>query len=207
MSIYFVSGTDTSCGKTHVTGLLAKNALAEGFSVITQKLVQTGCEGISEDILAHRKTMGIQTLPEDLDGTSCPYVFKYPASPHLAAKLEKVQIDENKIFGCTKKLQSKYDKIFIEGAGGLCVPLRSDYLIIDFIAEKNLPLILVASSKLGSINHAILSIDMCFSRGLDLQMLAFNNFPDTDKILAEESANYIKNHLLERYPNCIFKEF
>ena len=55
MAKFFVSGTDTGVGKTIVTGMLARNMLQEGKSVITQKLIQTGCEGISEDIIEHRK--------------------------------------------------------------------------------------------------------------------------------------------------------
>ena len=85
----FISGIDTDCGKTYVTGLLAKNLLNQGFKCITSKFVQTGCIGISEDILAHRKAMGIDLLPEDKDGTTCPFVYTFPASPHLSANIDQ----------------------------------------------------------------------------------------------------------------------
>ena len=64
MEVYFVSGIDTSCGKTYATGVLARRELERGKKAITQKFVQTGCEGISEDIIAHRKAMGVGLFKE-----------------------------------------------------------------------------------------------------------------------------------------------
>ena len=72
MKILFVSGIDTGIGKTVATALLAKKLAQDGKSVITQKLIQTGCKGISEDILEHRKIMGIAPLPEDEDSPTGP---------------------------------------------------------------------------------------------------------------------------------------
>ena len=75
---YFVSGTDTNIGKTVAVAWLAKKFASEGRKVVTQKLIQTGCEGISEDILAHRKITGSGLLPEDENRTTCRYVLKFP---------------------------------------------------------------------------------------------------------------------------------
>ena len=91
--IYFVSGIDTDCGKTFVTGSLARELMQSGFNVATQKLIQTGCEGISEDILVHRQLMGIEPQDYDRSGISCPIVFTHPCSPHLAAKIDNKGID------------------------------------------------------------------------------------------------------------------
>ena len=74
MNVFFVSGIDTGIGKTVATGVFAKKLAEKGANPITQKLIQTGCEGISEDILEHRKVMGIPLRPEDRDFTTCPYV-------------------------------------------------------------------------------------------------------------------------------------
>ena len=94
----FVSGIDTDAGKTYCTAWLANKLRAEGRSVITQKFIQTGCTGISEDILKHREIMGIEPQEVDKDGTTCPYVMTYPASPHLAAEIDHVVIDTGKRF-------------------------------------------------------------------------------------------------------------
>lgn len=206
MSAYFISGTDTDCGKTHVTGILARRFLDEGKSVITQKLVQTGCYGISEDIIAHRRKMGIDLQPADLDSSTCPYVLKFPSSPHLAARLEDVKIDVEKIAAATRSLQKQYDMVLIEGAGGLMVPLCHDFLTIDYIAKENIALILVVPAKLGSINHALLSVEACMIRGIEIAKIVFNNFPKTDECLWSETRDFVKKYASIRYPNCEFLE-
>ena len=95
--IYFVSGIDTDAGKSVVTGLIARSLLHQGVNVITQKFIQTGCRGISEDILTHRRIMGIPVQDVDRDGTTCPYVMTYPASPHLAAEIDHLAIDLRRV--------------------------------------------------------------------------------------------------------------
>lgn len=86
-SVICISGIDTDIGKTVATGLMAKALLLRGYSVITQKVAQTGCTGISEDIQEHRKLMGVELLSEDQDGLTCPYVFSKACSPVLSRKI------------------------------------------------------------------------------------------------------------------------
>lgn len=86
--VYFVSGIDTDIGKTVATGMLAKQLLQQGKSVITQKPVQTGCQDIAEDIAVHRKIMGIPMQEADEQRLTMPEIFSHPASPHLAARLD-----------------------------------------------------------------------------------------------------------------------
>ncbi|EFA27827.1 dethiobiotin synthase [Haemophilus influenzae HK1212] len=90
--VIFISGIDTDVGKTVATGIYAKKLMEQGFSVITQKMIQTGCKNIADDLLVHRKIQGIDLTEEDLQGKTCPYVFEYPCSPHLAAKRESRKI-------------------------------------------------------------------------------------------------------------------
>ena len=82
-----VGGIDTDAGKSVVTGLLARHLLDQGKAVTTLKLVQTGCTGMAEDIVQHRRLMGQALTDWDRDGTTCPYVFPFPASPLLAARM------------------------------------------------------------------------------------------------------------------------
>jgi len=200
--VFFVSGIDTSCGKTYITGLLAKHLGESGVNVITQKLVQTGNKGISEDIEEHRRLMEVDLYPEDIDGTTCPAVFSYPASPHLAAKLDRRDIDFDKIKRSTQYLSEKFDLVLLEGAGGLQVPLTEDIRMIDYIKKNGYPLILVSSSKLGSINHTLLSIESCQNNGIDLQIVIFNKLPDDSEVIAEDSYRIIKNYLREKFPDA-----
>lgn len=204
--IYFISSIDTDCGKTIITGLLAKFLQKKGKSVITQKLVQTGCEGISDDIKKHRQLMGIDLLPVDNDMTTCPLVFKHPSSPELSASLENTDVNLQLINDATRKLSPDYEYILLEGAGGLMVPLTKDKMIIDYIKENKFDLFLVSSPRLGSINHSLLSIDACWYNGISLKAVIYNNYPVSDPKILNNSRKAIQKHLLYRYPGVNFAD-
>ena len=198
--IYFVSGIDTDTGKSVVTGLIARSLRARGINAITQKFIQTGCVGISEDILKHREIMGIPPQEVDKDGTTCPYVMTYPSSPHLAAEIDKVNIDLRRIEECSKKLESLYDVVLLEGAGGLYVPVTRSYFTIDYIREHRYPLILVASSKLGSINHALMSLEVCRRQGVRVAYFVYNRFPNDSEWFTHDSITIFRQYLGEHFP-------
>lgn len=202
MAVFFVTGIDTDAGKSMATGVIARTLLHKGVKVITQKFVQTGCTGISEDILKHREIMGIAPLPVDEDGTTCPYVLTYPASPHLAAEIDKVDIDVTRIHMATEKLDSLYDIVLLEGAGGLYVPVKRDFLTIDYIAEYGHALILVSSSRLGSINHTLMSLELCRLRGIEVKYVVYNDFPGDSELIRNDSITVIRDYLDSHIPNC-----
>lgn len=206
MSVYFISGIDTDAGKSIVTGVIARTLLRKGVNVITQKFIQTGCIGISEDILKHRDIMGIEPQKVDKEGTTCPYVMTYPASPHLAAEIDKVDINTDIIYQATQKLSAQYEVVLLEGAGGLYVPVTRDYMTIDYIQENNYPLILVASSKLGSINHSLMSLELCRIRGIDLRYVVYNDFPNDSEIIKNDSITIIREYLSKNFPDCVLLE-
>lgn len=197
--VHFVSGIDTDCGKTIATGLLARLFLQKGIKVVTQKLIQTGCTGIAEDIIAHRKLMGIDLLEEDLNFLTCPYVLEKPSSPHLAAEAENVDIDMDKIARATRQLQQSFDLIFLEGAGGLYVPIKRNFLIIDFIRKMNYPLILVTSAKVGSINHTLMSLELCKKHEISISALIYNHFPSDDKMIINDSKMIFEEYLAKNF--------
>lgn len=202
MAVYFISGIDTDAGKSIVTGVIARTLLKKGVNVVTQKFIQTGCVGISEDILKHREIMGIEPLEVDKDGTTCPYVMTYPASPHLAAEIDKVDIDVKRIHQSTVKLAAMYNMVLLEGAGGLYVPVTRDYLTIDYIQEYKHPLILVSSSKLGSINHTLMSLELCRLRGIEVKYVVYNDFPNDSEFIKNDSITIIRQYLQQHFPEC-----
>ncbi len=204
---YFISGIDTDCGKTHITSQLALWLINQGFSTITQKPVQTGCTRISDDIKAHRNAMGIGLQDEDTNGITCSYLFEKPASPHLAAFMESEEINIETIKQHTQQLMQKYERVLIEGAGGLMVPLSTDLLTIDYIKESNIPLILVSNNKLGSINHTLLSIGCCLNHQIELHTLIYNRFPDEDKLITDDSIKVITNYLRNHSPKTRVVDF
>ena len=189
--IYFVSGIDTGVGKTVATGVMARWLLNKGFSVATVKLVQTGCRGFSEDLDMHRAIMGIRPLPEDAAGLTSPQIFEFPASPHLAAALERRTVDTDRISECVRKVSAKYDVTLVEGAGGLAVPLTENFLTVDFAAAELWPVILVCSGKLGALNHALLSIEALQHREMDLAGVVYNYCAEADPVIDADTPRMI----------------
>jgi dethiobiotin synthetase len=194
MANYFISAIDTDAGKSVATGLLARYLLKQGKSVATFKPAQTGCTGIAEDILTHRKLAGMELLPEDQNGESCPYVFPVPASPHLAAELAGAKIDAEVLDTNLANLSRKYEYVLVEGAGGLMVPLNRNLLYIDWAAKHNLPLILVTSARLGSINHTLLSLEAAKSRGIKVVGIIYNLFPPGEPHITTDSLQIISSY-------------
>ena len=196
--IFFVAGIDTNVGKTVATGLLAR-ALAEvaGRKVITQKMIQTGCPGVSEDIEAHRRLQGIPFQEEDLSGLTCPYVFTYPCSPHMAAERDGRKVDLRIITEATERLRKRYEYVLLEGVGGLMVPIEETSLVIDYVRERGYPLLLVTSAKLGSLNHTLLSLYACERYGIPVRALIYNRYPIEDEAIEANSLAYLR----ARYPS------
>lgn len=192
--VYFVSGIDTNVGKSYATGWIAAEWNRKGLRTITQKLIQTGNDDISEDIELHRKIMGTGLLPEDMDGLTMPEIFTYPCSPHLASEIDGRPVDFDKIGKATEELARKYDAVLLEGAGGLMVPLTRDMLTIDYAKNMGYPVIFVTSGRLGSINHTLLSLEAVKSRGMELKALVFNMYPkEEDSTIADDTQNYLKS--------------
>jgi len=193
--IFFISGIDTGIGKTIATGLIARGLMDSGVTVITQKGVQTGCVDVSEDIVKHRQLMGVGMLPEDTEGLTCQYLFATPCSPHLAARIEKITIEPDKITQAAEQLGERYEVVLLEGAGGLFVPLQEDYTLIDYLAERQWPALLVTSSRLGSINHTLASLEALKHRDITLAGVIYNRHNETEQLIAEDSLNIISCYL------------
>ncbi|MGC8925945.1 MAG: dethiobiotin synthase [Calditerrivibrio sp.] len=190
--LIFITGIDTGVGKTYATGLIAKGLINMGFKTITMKPIQTGCDNFSEDIIEHRKLSGSELTPYDLDKITSPYIFKYPASPHLSAKLENKKIDINVIVKNIELLQNNFDYILIEGAGGLMVPINDSFLMIDLIKKINADTILVSTPKLGSINHTLLSIEALTSRNIKIIAILYNLFYNLGQTITDNTLDTIK---------------
>ena len=151
VSRFVVSGTDTDIGKTVFCA-----GLADMLGARYWKPVQAGIPGDSETVA---ELAGVEIVPE-------AYRLKMPASPHQAAADEGITIAPD-------SLVPPQGPVVIEGAGGLMVPLTAHTLFIDVFARWKLPLILCARTRLGTINHTLLSIEAIRSRDIPLHGIAF----------------------------------
>ena len=204
--IYFISGIDTGVGKTVVTGLMARWLRVTGHDVITVKMVQTGNTGFSEDLDAHRELAEMPRFPEDDLGLTAPQIFAFPSSPELAARLEGRTVDLAKIAHAVATCAAAHEVVLVEGAGGLAVPLTAETLAVDFAAEQGWPLILVASGRLGSINHIILSLEAAKARGMSVAGVVYNWSPDADPTIDADTPA-VTRRALERlgFPPVLIK--
>ena len=159
MQGFFVTGTDTDVGKTVISAWLLTH-----LNACYWKPVQAGTEPETDSMTVRR----LAELPEDRILPEA-YILKEPLSPHEAAKREGLVIDMAKLLApeCNRPL-------VVEGAGGLMVPLNDHALVIDLAAELHLPIILVARSTLGTINHTLLSLEALRRRGLEIAGIVIN---------------------------------
>ena len=192
-----IGGIDTGAGKSVVTGLLARHLLDLGRAVTTLKLVQTGCSGVSEDILMHRRLMGQARTDFDREGVTCPYVFSFPASPLLAARMAGAEIDTAVLDRSLETLRQRHEWLLVEAAGGLLVPLRKDLLLLEYLAAKRLPMILVTSPRLGSINHTRLSLEALRARAVPLVGLVYNLHGDHPREIVQDTLHECRKALAD----------
>lgn len=202
----FITGIDTDAGKSYVTGYLAKKLIENGRHTTTLKFIQTGNNGYSEDIEIHRQIMQTVKTQEDELLLTTPIIFSYPCSPDLAARIDGKEIDFNKIEDSIDALLKNHDTLLIEGAGGLMVPLKEEYLTIDYIKEKNLPVILTTNGRLGSINHTLLSLYAIKKYDIKLFAVVYNRYYDNDKIIADDTRNYIEKWINNHFPETYYIE-
>lgn len=188
---FFITGTDTNVGKTYVTMALAALLLKQGFKTCVYKPFQTGCEEIN----------GSKTSPDiDFIKKICPqaavfssYNLDLPAAPSLSAEVEDINIDLQKIKEDYKKLKNSFDKVLVEGAGGLAVPCFDNFLMADMSKELDLPVIIVAKPDLGTINHTVLTVEFARSKGLKIKGIIISNFPkETEDVVIKAAPNIIE---------------
>ncbi|MEK7814065.1 MAG: dethiobiotin synthase [Candidatus Desantisbacteria bacterium] len=173
----FITGTDTGVGKTLVAGGLAGAWKEAGHDVGVMKPVATGGimingELTSTDLLFMQNAL--VSSPKDEKGLCMPYCLKTPAAPAIAAQVEGVTIIPENIHQAYKMLASQHELMIVEGIGGLLVPINWDYLVADLVMDLELPLLIVCSSRLGTINHTLLTIECAKHRGIEVLGLIIN---------------------------------
>jgi len=197
---FFVAGTDTGVGKTEIGRAICALMALRGLHPLALKPVETGCEpDRPEDALALREACGSSQPLDEL----CPYRFRLPAAPLVAAEAEGRRVDLLRIEGLVQRAKAP---ILVEAAGGLMVPLAREPLSIDQVdpadgppsavivtnldlAERlQLPVVLVGRAGLGTLNHCALSVEALEQRDLLLAAVVLNRTqPDDDPTVASNA--------------------
>src|SRR4030042_810384 len=166
----FIIGTDTAVGKTLIAAGLVAALQDQGIDVGVMKPLESGAPSfksspIPRDALYLKEIAGVH---DDLDLIN-PYCFQAPLAPGVAAEQEGVEVDLQRIKGMYEKLKERHQFMVVEGAGGLLVPIAQGVLLPELIKLLDLPLLLVARSSLGTINHTLLSLYYCQQEGLEVK--------------------------------------
>lgn len=185
MKRYFVTGTDTDCGKTYVTSQLI-NYYRKAVAI---KPVASGCDKIGTELISSDALELVKNNDLNLELIN-PWRFELPVSPHIAAEREGTIINISELVTYCSEFELPHtDTLFIEGAGGLMVPLNNQHSWLDFLTMSKIPVILVVGMKLGCINHALLTASVLktyhipcigwIANCIDPNMLAFDENMDT----------------------------
>jgi len=179
MKPLFITATDTDIGKTYVCAGLAHSLKKLGIDVGIMKPFACGVKqktGFSSNDLT---ILSKAAMVNDAEELLNPFFFPIPASPYTAAKNLGVKIDINYLMKCFRKLDKIHDVMLVEGIGGIMTPILKDYAIIDLIKDLEANTIIVTSSKIGTINHTILTCNMCKNMKIPVKGLIINNFDST----------------------------
>ncbi|MBI3517965.1 MAG: dethiobiotin synthase [Bacteroidetes bacterium] len=168
---YFVTGIGTNVGKTVVSAVLTEALQADYWKPIQSGTIEGKDSETVKALISNTKTV---IHPET-------YLLKEPLSPHLAAKLENVTIDIDKINLPAWQHGGEANRhLIIEGAGGLLVPINNTYYVIDIAKKTHCEIIVVISNYLGCINHSLLTIDYLLRNQFKIKALVFNGEFDED---------------------------
>ena len=191
----FITGTDTEVGKTVVAAGLALAFRNHGLDVGVMKPAATGCRShrgrlIAEDVEYLVSASGA----EDERELICPYMLREPLAPEVAAKFDGVRIDIRKITRAFKELLRRHEILIVEGAGGVFVPIKRNYFMIDLITELSSPMIVVARPGLGTINHTLLTREVARERKIDVMGIIINNYVERPSLAERTNPDVIRRY-------------
>lgn len=183
---YIITGTDTGIGKTVFSAALML-ALHEHTSVHYWKPIQSGVEEIDTRTVQNLTGLGNERFISET------YILTEPLSPHRAAEIDGVHIDVDRL-----EMPDVEGTLLIEGAGGLHVPLTRTTLLSDVFALWKVPVILVAHTGLGTINHTLLSVEALQKRQIPIHGIAFTGEENADNMRTIEDFTGVR--ILGRLP-------
>jgi len=183
--IIFVTGTDTGVGKTVACAHLAREARESGLDVAYCKPIQTGLaedEPGDADFVSRTANVEAHELLRLRD----------PLAPGIAARREAITIDLHGLAQRIREIATAKDTLYVEGAGGLLVPVTDDAVMVDLARILNASLFVVARPGLGTLNHIELTREAAERRGLSIERLVLSNWPPSPGLAEQTNLDYLR---------------
>lgn len=196
---YFVTATGTDVGKTFVTALLVKKWRDSGIDAGYYKAALSGAElrdgkWIAGDADYVKRIANLPDSQEEL----VSYVYKEAVSPHLAARKEGNPVELSQVKADFVAATQRHEFVFVEGSGGIICPIRYDdkkIFLADIMKELNLPLLIVTTAALGSINSCVLTVEFARARGLDIRGIIINRYGISGNLQMEDDNIFMMQEL------------
>lgn len=176
----FITGTDTGVGKSVVAAGLVRLARRAGLRAAGVKPVETGCVSRSGELYPEDGAFLAAASENELTlDHVTPFRFSLPASPARAAAMEGRKLNLSALVEHVISLEDYADFLVVEGAGGLMVPIQEDLMMIDLAERIGYPVLLVGRSRLGTLNHTLLSVHALRARNIKIAGIVLScSFPD-----------------------------
>ncbi len=195
---YFVTGTDTGVGKTHVTAALATRGRGMGRRVFAWKPIETGCEPVGGQLVGpDQEAISSDWQQEDLRGL---YRFRRPVAPLVASRAEG-PIKPERIVETFRLGAANADLVLVEGAGGWRVPITEALDMGGLAGLLGLPVIIVARGSLGTINHTLLTVEAVLRDQQPIAAVVLSCRPGEDPAFVKENSTEI----LRRFPGPLLE--
>jgi dethiobiotin synthetase len=189
----FITGTGTEVGKTMVAGAAARTLAARGKRVAVFKPVVSGLDDYRDgDALPDHDLLRLASGSPQSDDEIAPYRYGPAVSPHLAAALAGEEIEPARLRAAAEAAARDADVLVCEGVGGFLVPLTLGYLVRDFARDIGAPVGIAASAGLGTINHALLTIESVRSVGLEVAAVVLTPWPDEPGVLERSNRDAVE---------------
>lgn len=193
MNGYFVTGTDTGVGKTHVTTALARYARSLGKKVFAFKPVESGCEAVDGHLVGADMELLCQASGDwqqgDLRGV---YRLRSAVAPYVASLEDHVEIDLARIQRTVEDGAGQADVTLVEGAGGWRVPLTAGQDIADLARALGMPIVVVCRATLGTINHSLLTVEAVERDGCRVAAVVLSRRPEESHAFTKSNCEQIR---------------
>ena len=192
----FITATNTDVGKTYISALLTKKLREEKINCGYYKAALSGAEIINNNLIAGDAKFVYEVANIKGNYNECvSYIFKQAVSPHLAARLNNVEISMKKIIEDFKCKCNKHDYVTVEGSGGIICPIyygKERIMLIDIIKTLNLSIVLIAPSGLGCINGTILTLEYAEKYDINIGSIILKNY-DENNIIHRDNKRTLEN--------------